>query len=728
MRAMVIAILLACHAATPSSAEIDDRSVVYIYCQHGADREAGSGVVVDSNGHVLTSRHVVERFFELDGAPCEGAMGTQSNPEKMKPLRVKKLAQHMDAALVEFVPKDIDFIPVRYSETKAIEKGMLVEAYGYHPQNQDKPSLRQGSVANASVLSGSRLPLNMNTTNGMSGGPVFAEETLIGIIEQEGFDKEGQATDTRVVLASELPPDIRRHLGDPRELNRERILSAQLAQDDLCTQLLREQITALAPRFPTAARIANSLSAEHTNSLAETAEFWVTVTTGPAEWLDCRSGSMLQTLYFPMGMMVRPERDVQAGGKTRTVFVTEHGLRVVLDESAIKPITEDVGFVFADGDGAFKVCKHNDKNCSPFNEFRVSEHDKHWPFVSGYQSYLRTEHPDDLDRARTALADLYDYQSRQELDDPLIDRRDLSDPEMMEACRSRQATLFSFFEHDDPQYLFFHPVRYSMCSFFNGKVYNRYERMKIVTLESARERFSKLWAVNNVPTLSENVVTATKALLQVDKPFVRFVRCGEPPGLTLKGLEALAGFDTNGVKDNISEIISAEVASKHSVYRHFQISQAHSPVEVFKAAPLFNEIEVEIICGENEELVNAGSIIVDLAPIINDKPLEIRLLDMLNLMEEDYGEKVGLTDAEELRRNLREGIVFQICEFREYALWRTTIYKMMWRSPKVRQARDILKVDLNVLANHLTHLILANAFSTDVELRDSDNKRQGCKT
>lgn len=520
----ILAIFVA-WAAAPCTAEVHYGSVVYIFCTNGNDQEAGSGVVIDEDGHVLTARHVVERFFGLDGTPCEGALGTQSDHEKMKPLRLKNLAPNMDAALVEFVPKEIDFTPVRFSEAQVIEQGMSVQAYGYHPQNQDGPSLRTGSVANVSMLSGSRLPLNINTTGGMSGGPVFADGNLIGIIKQEGFDRDGQAIDTRVVVAQELPLDIRRYLGDPRLLDRERILSLALAPNDLCTQLLREQISALEPRFPTAARIATSFVTERPNRLAETAEFWVTVTTGPAEWLDCRSASLLQSLYFPMGIMVRPERDVRIGNETRTVFLTEHGLRVVLDEAAIEPITEEVGFVFADGDGAYKVCKRFDEECSPFKEFRISEHDEHWPFISGYQSYLRTDDPDDLDRARVALADLYDYQSRPEPphDDPLFDRRDLRDPESMEACRTREAPLFSFFEHDDPKFLFFHPVRYSLCSFVEGTAYNRYERMKIVTKSSASERFSSLWAVKNVLTLPDNIVAATKALFQVDVPFVQSI-------------------------------------------------------------------------------------------------------------------------------------------------------------------------------------------------------------
>lgn len=104
----------------------------------------------------------------------------------------------------------------------------------------------------------------------------------------------------------------------------------------------------------------------------------------------------------------------------------------------------------------------------------------------------------------------------------------------------------------------------------------------------------------------------------------------------------LAGLDAMKQQGNISEIITAEVAAKHSVFRHFQIAQENSTADVFKAAPLFNEIEIYAICDENEELRNAGSIIVDLAPIVENQPLEIRLIDMLNLMEQDYSEKVGL--------------------------------------------------------------------------------------
>lgn len=705
-------------------AEIDPRSVIYIECVADEKKVTGSGVVIDGKGRLLTSRHVAKN---LD-AKCFGAMGTQSDPSQMMLLRVISVGDEHDVALLEFVPNPkLRFIPVPYRGTKTITQGLDIVSYGYDPTNVGLPYPSHGKIKSSEPKTGGLIETDMNTTRGMSGGPVVANGHLLGIVKQESFDIDGQQKATRFVVAHEFPDGIRSYLGNADRLDRDRILSTELAYDDLCTQLMREQIRAREADFPEAAQIVSPFMREQSSALSEVADYWVTVTTGPAEWIDCTSGNMLKSIYFPMGMMVRPERDLTVGDTLRTVFLTEYGLRVFLDVASVQPVTDDIGYVFANGDGAFGVCKHEATDCDPFAEYRLTDDEAPWPFVSGYQSYLRTDDPEELEEARALLEEMYEFQRIPQRNNPFVAALNPDEPESLEACAIRSARLYTFFQHFNEadlhkgaQYL--RPVRYSLCTVKGGKAYNRFETSKLVTERYARERFRALWAVNTVPILPDNIKAATRALFDValESQIVQIIRCGEPR----KGVFTLAGV-SRGDPPNLTDIIENDVR-RHSVFRQFQVAQAQSPVDIFRQVPLFNEIELSVICDDQDELRNAGSIIVDLAPISGGAELELRLFDLYSALKDQFA-NIGMPNERVVNQRLREGIMYRVCEYREYIAWRTILFNKVKDSKQVRDARDILEVDLTLMTDHVTHLIMASVLSTDVKLQVSYDDREGCE-
>lgn len=713
-------------SGVPASAQtISPLSVVYVECVLNGKPTKGSGVVIDVMGRLLTSEHVV-RDIE---AKCTGALGTQSDPAAMKQLDVKFLDDFHDVALLQFVENpQITFLPVPYDGTDRIKEGVSVVGYGYHPNNTGAPERAAGEIKSTARSARGQIEAGLNTTPGMSGGPVVLDGRLIGIIASEDIDRIAQAIATQFVAVDEFPNEILRWLEgaviDPA-LNRENILTKQLAANDVCTQILREQIRSRGDRFPRAAEIAALLIEEPSSHLTADAEYWVTVTTGPAEWVDCRSGNMLKAMYFPMGMMVRPERDVTVDGATRTVFLTEHGMRVFLEEEAIAPVTEDIGYVFAIANGAFKVCTRDSKGCDPYKEYRVTEHDQYWPFISGYQSYLRSDNSAEIDTARTQLEALYDYQQNPPDNDPFIEVLDLDDPASLDACAIRSARLYNFFrrydsEEDSAGSEYFYPVLYSLCTVVEGRAYNRFQRTKLVTKNFAEERFSQLWAVNTVRTPPDNVQKATKALFGVESPFVEIIKCGE----ARDGVFTLGSISKAEIAD-LSQLISDD-KSRYSIFRQFQIAQAQSPVDIFNTAPLFNDIELSIICDEQDGIRNAGSIIIDLAPLSDGLKLELVLFDLFEVLKDGF-ENLGMVNENTLNKRLREGVMYRICEYHEYVVWRTILFNEIKDSELVRQAKDIMGVDLDLMADHITHLIMASVFSTDTKLRNSGNRRQGCE-
>ena len=711
---------------------IEKGSVVFLECTYQGETTAGSGVVVDTVGRVITAKHVVVD----DDATCLGALGTQSDAAAMKNMDVRVLLDDdKDVALLQFVPNgNQEYIPVQYSGVEGLTEGDVLIGYGYHAQNRGEPDRAEGPLKSLDVLPGGKLEADMNTQSGMSGGPIMWGDHLIGIIAEEEFDALGLSTATRFLSVDEFPEDIRRRLDtqSTESLDRERILGEQLAMNDVCTQILREQISLRQDRFPAAAQIANPLIDSQPSGLLEEAEFWVTVTTGPARWVDCRTGNMLKAFYFPTGLMLRPERDVSIDGERRTIFLTEHGMRVFLDRSAIAPVTPNVGYVFATASGAFKVCKRGDVECDINSEYRISEHDEHYPFLSGYQTYLRSEKPGELNAAYLLLQEMHEYQSDPPAaNDPLARHMDLDDPDSLPACKEHEARLYTVLMRYDANHAqkgsaYQNPVRFSLCTVHAGSAYSRHERIKIVTTTLADERFSQLWAVNTIREMPNNFREVTKVLFDIDRPLATIVKCSDNPAMFITPGRA-ARNQVNELAALVEEDRKAEIDRRHSTIRQFQMAQAQSDVDVFSSAPLFNDIELSAICGDGNEVKNAGEIIVDLAPLSSDQTLELRLHDLFEILRTNENFlNYGMVDAGTLNKRLREGIVYRICDFREYFIWRSILFNEIKDSEKVRQANQAMGVDLNLMTDHITHLIMASVFSTDTKIQNENHRKEGC--
>lgn len=741
---MALALFALCLGQAAPAQEFDAKSAIYIECTvDGVVSGIGSGAVIDAEGRLLTARHVVESAYNNNGE-CKGAIGTRISPDERKKLAFRFIpTDDRDVAMLQFLEYEVlDIVPIPFAGRVDIAKGTKVVGYGFHRDGSPTADRSEGEVISetADEVSGV-MKSGQNTQKGMSGGPVLIDGKLVGIIVEESFDRQGQQIATRFLPTVQFPEDILNWLENQESTLRDRtnvLLAEQLAMNDLCTQILREQINLREEKFPTAAQIASNYIQTMSSALLDVADFWVTVTTGPARWVDCRTGKMLKALYLPTGIMLRPERDVTFDGQTRTIFLTEQGLRVFVDSNAIEPITPNIGYVFATASGVFNVCTQNDTECSIYEEYRITEHDKHWPFLSGYQSYLRSEKPAELDEARDALREMFEFQSNPPSPfDPLALSLDLTNPERVPACKELEARLYTVLmrfdaDRDDKGSAYLKPVRFSLCTVpGDGIAYNRFERIKLVTIASAEARFRDLWAVNTVNQPTENVQRVTRALFNVTRPFASIVRCDEDQR-TIWTL----GRAARGSVTALDEVVAADAVDttpensrrRHSVFRQFQMAQASSSIDVFKDAPLFNDIELSAFCADSNEIDNAGEIIVDLAPLASGQTLDIRLLDLFNVLKkiDEYG-NLGMVDPETLNKRLREGIMYRICGFHEYIVWRSILFDEIKDSSLVRQAKESMGVDLTLMADHITHLIMANVFSTDTRILNSQHRTERCE-
>ncbi|MEM7729133.1 MAG: serine protease [Pseudomonadota bacterium] len=745
--AMACAAVAILGTAAASAQEPNPRSLIYIECRDGGSN--GSGVVVGTAGLVLTAKHVAA---DVRNETCEGAVGTQSSASAMKRLRVVATSQAHDVALVQFAEHQImePFVPVAFDPNFEGEPGDRVVGYGFHPQKVGLADSAPGEVKAGAINAGGLLGLDMNTVLGMSGGPIFSDGKLVGLIKGERYDPNGDALETSMIVLAEVPePQIVQVLASsPQQVQQDRsiVLRDNLMRNDVCTQLLREDITARSEHFPVAANIVADYLDEPENPLAATSEYWVTVTTGPAQWIDCHSGNLLKSFYFPMGMVVRPERDVDDGGTIRTVFLTEHGLRVFLDPAALRPVTPEVGYVFVVSDNFYKLCHVGEEACDPhregFFDADAPEFAVQWPYLNGFDTYLRVPAAlDDLDVAYGALADLWDFESNPPAFGtiPALWRFDLSDPESIPACAPRKAYLHSFYSHHDPTApdegaLFPQPVRYSLCNIIDGRAFNRYERMKIVTVESAKRRFSNLWAVTTMHIVPDNIKNASQALfrqngpddsvgpmdIRAERQIVDEIRCDHPRGDRMS-LGHAAALRT------LTDVIEGD-DRRHSIYRQFQVAQGGSSVDVFSDTPLFNEIEVWVECNGTDGLRDKGSLVVDLVPMPGRDQFELSFKDFYNSLSTYFGGLKGVPGIDVVNRRLKEGTLYRICEFSEYVAVRTVLYNIVKDSSRVQRARELLNVDLDLMTDHLIHLMMASAVSTDVRLRLTPQTSQGCET
>lgn len=194
-------------------------SIVLIWYQIGTSETSGTGFVISSEGHILTSRHVVgDRrevtvTFERDGR------------ERDLSGRVVLTNDDLDFAVVKIAPAGLP--PLRFGSSAAVLPGLRVAHYGFpFGSSLDDlvvPSLKSGIVSAIRPWRLSRggdvvgvIQIDATTSKGESGAPVFLPETgaVVGLLKGhvKGLDdlrnallgglEETQVLDLRAVQTS----------------------------------------------------------------------------------------------------------------------------------------------------------------------------------------------------------------------------------------------------------------------------------------------------------------------------------------------------------------------------------------------------------------------------------------------------------------------------------------------------------------------------------------------
>ncbi|MFL4468510.1 hypothetical protein ACERZ8_00965 [Tateyamaria armeniaca] len=470
------------------------------------------------------------------------------------------------------------------------------------------------------------------------------------------------------------------------------------------------------------------------SSLESEAPYWVTVTTGAAQWVDCTVGTKVKSVFFPIGLVLRPISELVVDGSVVTLFQTEYGLRVIIPREAIAPVTENDAYFFASGNSVYRVCKPGDTECEASYPLAWDQtRPENWPFVNGQFSYLYSEDAASAEAAHTAWLE---FRSKQGETDPIsnpFERYPETFDEVV-ACSEQRALLFSLKKSHDredeagtPEYP--RPVRFRLC-FRDPNDVIRTSPIKIVTKSIADSMYANLWSATAPTDLHGEIEDVIRAAYDYSGDFLTRIGCGDTPQvnnrITYGALVVGAQFSDQPT--NLSEVLLEDQTARAREY-HFKPFQTHmglSRKDVVYDAPVFNDIELVIDC-RGRTPSEPVELKIHYQPLFNDNPLRldlIKLNEMYDTELDGYGEA-----ADRVRKQrLSDGRLFRICDFNEYTIWRAVLHEALVDADRTRKAANSLGVSVQTMAEHFTHLIMASVFETDAKLRSRSNLSSTCES
>lgn len=200
---LLLLALLAGIAAPPAKASVQ-QMIVFLTCEDpesgasGAGTRSGTGVIVSSQGHVLTAGHVVP-----EGGTCRGAIGV-ADRGATRQMVVQPVAAPVDVALLRFTAAQ-DYTA---AETCRLEDWMVlspIRSAGFPSITATgAPLFFDGILSSPIPDAEGLLDTSAGSVRGMSGGPVFTKDLrkLVGIIVGATYDSIGAVVSYKILPVS----------------------------------------------------------------------------------------------------------------------------------------------------------------------------------------------------------------------------------------------------------------------------------------------------------------------------------------------------------------------------------------------------------------------------------------------------------------------------------------------------------------------------------------------
>lgn len=509
-------------------------------------------------------------------------------------------------------------------------------------------------------------------------------------------------------------------------------LAPMAAQASICSFLLAANVETRLPEMLDAVNTDGFEIDEllETSGLLDDAEYWVTITTGPAKWINCEKQKAEKSIYHPIGLLLRPVRDVRMESRDHTIFQTEYGLNVIIDNAAVAPVTKRAAYVFADANRTYQVCKPNAfDDCNGWTEFRPKGAGSNdWPYISGNKGYLFDKDASVVDAAAEAWAEL-----KTKLDAAVAHGFD-ANASLEAACGLNSAWLYRPFKKHDPAIKnegaeYPGPVGYSLCSTDPITGDFRYRQLKFVTPDTAAEKFDGLWAVAAAIEQDQTVVDSLKDFFGFSEPVITFKPCGVPleNHITIASLSS-APLNRGETVDLGAELLSEVQSGKTDLQVHFKAYETalgQSTKEAIFSAPLFQDVELEILCDDNM-VSKAGALRIHSKPVLGKRPLELNFDELDSAYDVSFNKYGRASDRIRLDR-LKRGKLFRVCDFIEYTNWRKLLREQFLAQERVLMAAQDIGVTSTTLADHFAHLVMATFFFTDAKMiKKSKEEEEKC--
>jgi hypothetical protein len=446
------------------------------------------------------------------------------------------------------------------------------------------------------------------------------------------------------------------------------------------------------------------------STLLDISEYWVTIREGTALLANCNNEDMDQSIYFPIGVILKPIFDLSSSTHPQlTMFLAEYGLYIIVDRRRIAPVRPEDAYFFTDGVGAYDLCintKERNPSCDP-----LAVAGKSPAVLSSKYGYAFGRVNPDLGR-RTAL--LATWQSTGESP---------SEQDIHWLCeRFPAGGLFhggTRPNSDKPQYA---SVSLSLCAYEDQerKTGLGYKPIKVVTRDNVAS-----YMYETSPTLYLKRADYGGSLfnfVQRNKPLFRSRKdCAEQ--LKIESFQTI-GFSGGLAWDKVVKVeLDGGFQKKTTFARDFGPGEAFIISTYLHLRGLEDKLIPSLLHKVNDVWLLAR------CDEKNVRPTEPTLLRIYNsqlpdgfvelypdVLQEMYNQRQRRYGGPSLRKtiqNLQDGIIWEHTDYQEYFFWKTVLRDALNDNTKFQSLTAKFPEDQkSYLENFFIHLIMAAVFSS----------------
>ena len=464
-------------------------------------------------------------------------------------------------------------------------------------------------------------------------------------------------------------------------------------------------------------------------------KYWVTVKEGTAFSIDCQTG-VTGSVYYPLGLILAQVHHLgpisDENSQASFLFMTEYGLHVVLDELAVAPIRKDDVFYFADGVGIYNFCI-NSVEANPNCDAMLPNND----LASGLSSKSGYIHGsfNKSDDAKTIKRRIQEFQrwsrlyANQNRGLPVTENT-ITREEMEFICERYGAGTFYRKGAPLPENIGYQWISLSLCAYTDLEKRSGFSRkpLKIVTYDQTVRIFKDGWSSMFFKRI-ENIHPII-GLIEDVKKFANGFRSRKE----CRGELKTENFQTVGFSAGAKTPGAGGILSWLSIGGEFEIKMKSTFQETFKEGEMFiisahifrtgkkngeggliplldiNDIWLVMKC-EDDRPIKAKYIVI-YHPEVIDGWIKIYIEDLRETYD-DRTNKYGGPSWSEEKRNLYNGVIWQITDYQQYFYWRSVLRRFLCEDAKIQ---DLLlrypEEREDQIIDYFVHLTMAATFQS----------------